>query len=181
MTGRDIVELLKYEAARRPDVAALVDRVSDLTDEDIGAVEVPLPWFRNALKVMRDRVRLADYSASLSIEIVYTPDPIGEVWRYTGIDRFMAAKVSRCGSFATTTEIELKYDQMIWCSSDHYWVESFYANGVPPTWFFQSALKISDMTRTKYIESCRARLEKMPEFYDPRDQRAGFRIIRHPN
>lgn len=178
MTGRDIVKLLEYESSRRPEIAELVDKVSAMTDDDIANAEVPLPWFRNALKIMRDRQKIAVYSAELcnSIEISYLPDPIGEVWKYTGIDRFMPISASRS---KMTNEIEINNGQMLWCASDHYWIDSFYATGMPTEWLFQSATKVGNMSRTEYLHACRQRLSAMPEIYDPRDQRDGFRIIRH--
>ncbi len=59
MTGRDPITLLKKEALRFPIVADLVDRAAYLTDEEIETAQVPLPWYRSALKQLRSMEQFA--------------------------------------------------------------------------------------------------------------------------
>lgn len=58
LVGRDIVKMLESEARRKPQVAELLTRAraGDLSDADIAAAIVPLPWYRKALIEARDRV-----------------------------------------------------------------------------------------------------------------------------
>lgn len=63
MDRGDIVSLLKSEAKRRPKVAALLDRVHELTDEEIDTADVPLKWFKQGLRVARDRARIKNVMA----------------------------------------------------------------------------------------------------------------------
>ncbi len=55
MTGRDLVKMLEWEAKRRPVVAEMLSRCSDLTDEEIDTAVLPLPWFRRAFREARER------------------------------------------------------------------------------------------------------------------------------
>jgi len=57
MTGRSLDKLLEAEARRRPEIAAMLEIVEHLTDHDIDTAVVPLPWYRTALRVMRDKRR----------------------------------------------------------------------------------------------------------------------------
>jgi hypothetical protein len=52
-TGRNPETLLRAEARRHPNVADLLARITELTDADIDAADVPLPWYRTALKQVR--------------------------------------------------------------------------------------------------------------------------------
>lgn len=54
MTGRSYEQMIRKEARRFPIVAELLSRVMTLTDEEIASAQVPLPWFRIALKQMRE-------------------------------------------------------------------------------------------------------------------------------
>ena len=42
LNGRDPISLLRYEASRRPEVADLLARIDDLTDQDIAEIEALL-------------------------------------------------------------------------------------------------------------------------------------------
>ena len=55
MTGRDPEKMLRQEARRFPIIAELLERVAYLTDEEINTAVVPLPWYRVALRQLRDR------------------------------------------------------------------------------------------------------------------------------
>jgi hypothetical protein len=55
MDRGDIVTMLESEARRRPEIAALLARCETLTDEDIDNAQVPLKWYRDALREARQR------------------------------------------------------------------------------------------------------------------------------
>lgn len=60
--------MLQKEAKRFPKVAELIERAPWLTDEEIAAADVPLPWYRNALKQLRDmesyRMKVEQYESA---------------------------------------------------------------------------------------------------------------------
>lgn len=56
MPGRSPIDLLVYESKRRPEVKALMDlaKTGELTDAELDAAKLPLPWYRKALRQLRD-------------------------------------------------------------------------------------------------------------------------------
>lgn len=78
MRGQSLISLLEYEAKRRPEIQALVDNVLNLTDAQIEQAVVPLPWFRQAIRVLKARVE-AEQLNSKPLTITYNPDSMGHV------------------------------------------------------------------------------------------------------
>lgn len=59
--------MLRAEARRFPKVAELLERVAYLSDEEIDYADVPLPWYRHALRSLREKERfLASITAMRS-------------------------------------------------------------------------------------------------------------------
>lgn len=56
MPGRSPIDLLIYESKRRPEIRNLLGlaEMGELTDAEIDAAKVPLPWYRKALRQLRD-------------------------------------------------------------------------------------------------------------------------------
>ncbi len=56
MPCRSPVDLLIYESKRRPEIRALMElaETGELTDEQLNAAKVPLPWYRKALRDLRN-------------------------------------------------------------------------------------------------------------------------------
>lgn len=63
MTGRSLEALLVGEARRRPEIAAMLEIIEHLSDNDIDTAVVPLPWYRTALKQLRNK-KLAQQQAA---------------------------------------------------------------------------------------------------------------------
>jgi len=86
--SRDLKSMLAYEAKRRPAVAELVERAEHLTDEDLATVAVPMPWYRKALRLVRDQRRKeatiqgGDF-ARFMVEMPPSPAPMGETRQWT--------------------------------------------------------------------------------------------------
>jgi hypothetical protein len=81
----DMVKMLLSEAKKRPEIAELVGRAGTLTDAEIAAAKVPLPWFRIALRRLRDQ-HGADQLWQLIERFVVdsvAPDPPGwlHIWQ----------------------------------------------------------------------------------------------------
>ena len=125
-SGRDMVSLLLNEAKRKPAIAALVARISELSVEDIDAAEVPLPWFRIALKRLKEREYANEVSehatgfANLMGGIENTPQ-IGTVLRYTGseFDLIPVAKGS-----ARSLTLRIKTGELLFLSGNETWAGS---------------------------------------------------------
>lgn len=83
---RNLLKLLEYEAKKRPMIAELVNRIETMSDDDITKANVPLPWFRKALTMLREQKRL---NMDIQIKISYTPDISGEVREWFGGDIFL--------------------------------------------------------------------------------------------
>lgn len=68
MPGRSPVDLLIYESKRRPEIRALMElaETGELTDAQLDAAKVPLPWYRKALRQLRD-ARLANRRMNVSM------------------------------------------------------------------------------------------------------------------
>lgn len=68
MVGRSPIDLLIYESKRRPEIKALMKRAEtgELTDDEINEAKVPLPWYRKALRQLRD-ARLTNTRMNISM------------------------------------------------------------------------------------------------------------------
>lgn len=89
--GRDMVSLLLSEARQKPVIAALVNRVGEMTMEDIDAAVVPLPWYRIALKKLKQReghAEAATQAAAMAdvMGVVEVVETRGMILRYSGPD-----------------------------------------------------------------------------------------------
>lgn len=83
MRGQDIVALLKYEAQRRPDIQQAISNVENLSESDIENLVVPLPWFRQALRVLKARIEIEKLYRQ-PLDITYNPDRMGHVTTWQG-------------------------------------------------------------------------------------------------
>ena len=65
MNRGDIVAMLEMEALKRPIVAELLARAHSLSDADIETAQVPLKWYKDALRQARDRQKSAQVSTHI--------------------------------------------------------------------------------------------------------------------
>ena len=166
--GRDIVSLILSEAKRRPAIAELVARAHEMTDDEIATVKVPLPWYRKALKKLRDQKENAEFELYVlenSTEII-TPDGGGAIYRYTGMTDFIA--VDRDG------QIEVKTGMLIWFpKSGGVWIDTLFSETIDPK--LGQSIHVSNSTKTEYTH---ARYEHRQQNAPTEAQSGGFRIIR---
>lgn len=96
MMGRDIVALITNEARWKASTRELVEKAFDYTDEEVDALQVPLKWYKEAIKEMRRR-KAQEVSAEAASEaaegyadtmggFVETPMVVGDLVQYTGHD-----------------------------------------------------------------------------------------------
>ena len=96
---RTEAQMLANEAKRFPKVAALLERVHLLTDEEIENADVPLKWYKKALRTLRDQTKdkLASQQAFESKMLEFesyivdgsVPDPVGEVREWIGSETWL--------------------------------------------------------------------------------------------
>lgn len=129
--GRDIVALLRAEAKRKPAIAQLMNDVVDMTDEQIAALKVPLPWYRVALKKCRDLKINAQTTERVSAIIansvveVFINDTDGSMRQFTGDTQFI--KVARGG------DVEIKCGTLIWFPlSGGVWIDTLFSSTIDP-------------------------------------------------
>lgn len=130
LNGRDPISLLRYEASRRPEVADLLARIDDLTDQDIAEAKVPLPWYRKALTTLRDQNRDSRVRANLELSIEayivrgQSADPEGAIVTYTGEDIWVKVR---------STELLLKSGTLIFFpEKGGVWLETLFLPNIDP-------------------------------------------------
>lgn len=64
---RSLIDMLRFEATRRPEIGDLIERAPYLTDKQIDELDVPMPWFREAFREVKRK------SASGNIEETANP------------------------------------------------------------------------------------------------------------
>jgi hypothetical protein len=148
--GRDIVALLRAEAKRKPAIAELMDAASDMTDAEIDALKVPLPWYRKALKKCRDMQISSDTTARVSAIIANSVVEVklnnvdGTMRRYTGDTQFIS--VARGG------DVEIKSGTLIWFPmGGGVWVDTLFSASIDPRLGLSEY--VGDIDRQGYINA----------------------------
>jgi hypothetical protein len=166
---RDILALLAYEAKRRPAIGQLVAEIDTLSEDEINAASVPLPWMRQALLLLkrnRAEAALAESVEPFVIEGV-VPDPLGEMRRWEAPDRYV--KVGR-------SYLEIKYGQMFWLDANGGWIDTIRLATVDPS-LIQHSVSCGMVTRSVYNRAVRDRTQRLsPE--PVRSPLAGVRFYR---
>lgn len=152
MDRGDIVALLTYEAKKRPKVAALLDRVHELTDEEIDTADVPLKWYKQGLRVARDRARIKNIMAEteaamgpLTVIDTSVNTKFGKRLIYTGPSCFVTT--------ARGVLFELKCQDWFFVPEDYpgCWQNQVYFNEVPLAVQQHSVVSVERETRHQYI------------------------------
>lgn len=151
----DIVKLLLSEARRRPDIAALCDRAAALTDEEIATVIVPLPWFRQALRKLRDRKALEEAQRVImdhpeAIVHGQVPDPWGDMRRWSAPSRFL--QVERGNA------IEIVPGRLLWVpDTGGVWIGTVFSRIVDPAIEYGS-FSIGRVTKSNFSRADQERI-----------------------
>lgn len=150
---RDPIILLEYEAKRRPDLAHLMDSIDSLTEEQIAAARVPLPWMRQALLALKRDRRAADLETEVGACTVVdrVPDPVGEMRRWDGADGFV--KIGR-------TQLQVQRGQLLWLDASGVWIDTIHTTLIDPQ-IMQCTTGCGQVTRSDYIQAVRQRLQKL--------------------
>jgi hypothetical protein len=190
MIGRDIVSLLQSEARRRPVVADLLARVDTLSDQDIEQAQVPLKWYKDALREARKRsqavraeqeqAKLIDEYAKMAAENPLNPDDYkaranakrGITLEYTG-DNFWAKCSGR-------TEFEIRTGDWLFFPEDGSgaWLnQTFFPH--PPKQLAQSR-KVGDHTQHEYVLALQSKMNQHPDAMLPSHEADSFDQPRQP-
>jgi hypothetical protein len=168
-----LISYLEYEAKNKPHIKKLVDNVHNMTDAEIDAADTPLPWFKIALKRMRD-LQGADsvYDFILNNTTFSQNDDIdGVTYRYLGEDFF--ARVS------TGMEVEVKTGEVFWCpKTGGAWIQETFCKTIPQQ--FRSCNFIGEMKKSGYISCYKDEISKRHGIeQSPESIPQGVRFYRH--
>lgn len=146
---RDIVSLLRYEAKRNGQLAQLVENVGFMTEAEIKAAKVKLPWMRQALLTLKDANAYTDLAATVEDWVLdyASADPMGETRRWIGGDRYI--KVGR-------SQIEIVCGQLVWSDGNGVWVDTIHSPVIDPLLYSQTE-SCGRMTRSAYMQAVRDR------------------------
>lgn len=129
----EYTDRLLYEAKRRPGISELVEKAAFLTDDEIATASVPMPWYRVALKKLReqhrqnaqddfDDVRLLDLLPL--IKDGTNPDPMGMMLEWVGGDEWVDIGHGNFLMVAT--------GKLLWTpASGGLWIDTVYVPYVP--------------------------------------------------
>lgn len=164
---------LEYEARVKPEIKKLVDNVYNMTDEEIDAAQTPLPWFKQALKIMRDTAKQDEFEAWLLANAKYgeTEDLDGTAFRYTGGDFFANA--------FTGMQVEVLTGEVFWCpKTGGVWVQETFCKVIPQE--FKSCTLVSEMKKSRYCNFYKEEIAKRHGMYQsPESTSGGIRFYRH--
>lgn len=169
---RNIKTLFAYECNRQPALAALVERIDTLSEADIAVTPVKLPWMRNALlQLKRDRMaeKLAIDLESVIVDGVVSDD-LG--WMRVWIGPSMFISIGRTG-------LEIHPDQLIWLGFTGMWIDTIYADKVPPE-VLRYTRSLAKVTRSEYYQAVRKLINSLtaPASVSAEAPNQAFRIYR---
>lgn len=126
----DIVKMLTYEAKRRPEIAVLMERAVNMTEAEIDAANVPLPWFRNALKQHAAKERMKLLATSAVYREGFRKDEEGELLEWIAPDGYV--DVDRGGG------IFMQTGSFLWADARGIWAGTAFSKHIDPTIFHKT-------------------------------------------
>lgn len=145
--------LLDYETQRQPELADLVARIDLLSEAEIRAVPVKLPWIRQALLTLKRQHARTILAASLEQWVVdgHAPDPEGEMRRWEGADTFI--RVGR-------TSLEICYGQLVWFDQGGVWIDTIRSTVIDPL-LARHTVSCGRVRRSAYMTAVRSRTKQL--------------------
>lgn len=149
---RDTQTMLAYEAKRSPDLAKLISDISSLSEDDIRAARVKLPWIRQALLELKRSTEVQQLSVDLEPYIVDSklPDPMGQTRRWNGDTGFM--KIGR-------GHLEIRTGQLLWFDQDGVWFDTVFGKTFDPMLMARSVV-VGEMSKLTYFDMVRIERNK---------------------
>lgn len=146
---RTLISMLEYEATRRPEVASLMSRAVELSDEEIDAAVLPLKWYRDALRLYRSQLRSHEIANGDNVIIGEVPDPLGVMREWIAGETFVALNKGA---------LLVRYGDYIWIpDSGGMWIDSIFAKRVPDSVETNTRVISAAVSRSHYKERVRAR------------------------
>jgi hypothetical protein len=140
----DIVAMLHYEAKVKPEVKKLVDNIMNMTTQDIENAQVPLPWYRQALLILKNRTTIQS-----TITFGENADPLGWIARWHDVDSDLM--IDR------NNTIEIKTNTLVWFpDSGGVWIESLFSQIIDPR--LSTLHQTEILTKSQYMIRYRERL-----------------------
>ena len=133
----DITKLLAYEATVKPEIKKLVDNLPNMTLEDIDNAQVPLPWYRDAMKRIKAQQAHAAWMANIDEYVTdgSVNDPMG--WTATWDADKVSINLDR-GS------VDVEFNTVVWFpDSGGVWIETIFSNKIDPL--------LNNLRRTQYL------------------------------
>ena len=149
----DITKMLEYEASVKPEVKKLLDNVHNLTDEDITNAQVPLPWYRDALRRIKQQRAHALMAAYIHANAIdgQTNDPMGWMAKWDADETTMS--VDKGG-------IDVKFNTAVWFpDTGGVWIETLFSKFIDPK--LAELRKTQYMARSQYLIEYRKRLNAL--------------------
>jgi hypothetical protein len=158
--ARDVESLLEYEIRKKPAVAAIAQRLDDMSKEDIDALKLP-KWIKQAFWNRKLEQQISIQAEELSgraiknmiIKDSFSPEIYGEIRRWVGNDVFI--KVDRGCS------IELRCNKIVFFpTSGGVWLETVFSSHIDPRLYSTIPVEMGT-TRSEYIIKGKAELAKL--------------------
>lgn len=118
---RDLISMLEYEAKRRPELKALLDKGDKLNKADVDAYQAPMPWFKKALVLFISRGGRRPGSWTHGT----TPDYLGSTFSWTGPETFIQV--------SDRSSISIRTGDPVWVDPNgFYWIDTVKCELPPP-------------------------------------------------
>ena len=161
--------MLDYEAKRRPEIADVIDRLGEMTDDEIKAVKVPLPWVTKALLAKCEEIRLA--KMVIKSNNGFVDDPIGIVKCWPFMEQWVPLN-------AAGGQLLVKENDLVFFVNNGCWLGTIWCQVVPT--ILANCRPVREASKSQYSEILREKLMGTPNFKEPESLRNGlFRIQRH--
>lgn len=187
MRTTSLTNLLLSEAKRKPHIAELVARAEEMSDLEIEQADVPLPWFRLALKEIRGNRGHANFAAAINagdvpgITFGFTPDMDGLMVAWTAEESWIT--LSPQGSMEN--KLLVPHGTLIFFpDSGGMWIDSIFV--ARPTLDLSNTRMVGRTNRMGYKIAQRERIQNGPDMLvvekeaeSRTESGLAFRIIRH--
>ena len=153
---RSLTELLRTEARKRPEIAALIENIDNISNEEIMATKVPLPWFRKALiELKKESITKYFHERAMrmiadQVEEVYVEDGVGSLRRWNGGKTFVALDRGH---------LEINPNTLLWFPlTGGVWIDTVFAKEIDTQ--LQTTQFIKQISKSGYAEEVKQQREK---------------------
>lgn len=153
------MKLLDYEMKKRPEIAKIAAKVDTMTDQQIDALDTPLPWFKQAFRLLREKNLRARREAEILpyLRYGYNEDQSGDILSYRGETDFFT--VDR-GS-----QIEVRENTTIFRTQEGVWIDDLFSSVLDPRLIGKST-SVRQGTLSEYFNQRRAEVNANHTFIE---------------